>query len=79
MDTQTWYLKTSKLALALAIIHSKPADRSSREYAEHLATLVTQPESKWKAKVEALEAEVLQLRQRLFLSNISSGLLKNGM
>ncbi|XP_052045270.1 meiosis-specific protein MEI4 [Apodemus sylvaticus] len=78
MDTQTWYLKTSKLALALAIIHSKPADRSSREYAEHLATLVTQPESKWKAKVEALEAEVLQLRQKLFLSNISSGLLKNG-
>nr|XP_042137319.1 meiosis-specific protein MEI4 isoform X2 [Peromyscus maniculatus bairdii] len=78
MDIQTWYLKTSKLALALAIIHSKPADRSSREYTEHLATLVTQQESKWKSKVEALEAEVLLLRQKLFLSRISSGLLKNG-
>lgn len=78
MDIQTWYLKTSKLALALAIIHSKPADRSSREYTEYLATLVTQQESKCKSKVEALEAEVLQLRQKLFLSRISSGLFKSG-
>lgn len=78
MDVQTWYLKTSKLALALAIIHSKPADRSSRQYAEQLAALVTQQESKQKSKVEALEAEVLQLRQKLFLSRISSGLFKNG-
>ncbi|XP_057624369.1 meiosis-specific protein MEI4 [Chionomys nivalis] len=78
MDVQTWYLKTSKLALALAIIHSKPADRSSREYAEQLAILVTQRDSKGKSKVEALEAEVLQLRQQLFLSRISSGFFKNG-
>ncbi|XP_035300393.1 meiosis-specific protein MEI4 isoform X1 [Cricetulus griseus] len=78
MDVQTWYLKTSKLALALAIIHSKPADRSSREYTEHLATLVAQKEPKCQSKVEALEAEVLQLRQQLFLSRISSGLFKNG-
>ncbi|CAO2634160.1 Meiosis-specific protein MEI4 [Lemmus lemmus] len=78
MDVQTWYLKTSKLALALAIIHSKPADRSSREYAEQLAILVTQGDSKLKSKVEALEAEVLQLRQQLFLSQISSELFKNG-
>ncbi|XP_050995922.1 meiosis-specific protein MEI4 [Acomys russatus] len=77
MDIQTWYLKTSKLAVALAIIHSKPADRSIREYTEHLATLVTQQDNKWKSKVEALEAEVLQLRQKLLLSRISSELLKN--
>lgn len=79
MDVQTWYLKTSKLALALAIIRSKPADRSSREYAEQLAVLVTQQDSRGKSKVEALEAEVLQLRQQLFLSRISLGLFKNGM
>lgn len=79
MDVQTWYLKTSKLALALAIIRSKPADRSSREYAEQLAILVTQQDSRGKSKVEALEAEVLQLRQQLFLSRISSGLFKSGM
>lgn len=79
MDVQTWYLKTSKLALALAIIRSKPAGRSSREYAEQLAILVTQQDSRGKSKVEALEAEVLQLRQQLFLSRISSGLFKSGM
>ncbi|XP_029399665.1 meiosis-specific protein MEI4 isoform X2 [Mus pahari] len=78
MDIQQWHLRTSKLALALAIIHSKPADRSSREHTEYLATLVTQQESRWRSKLEALEAEVLQLRQKLFLSRISSGLFKNG-
>ncbi|XP_020142684.2 meiosis-specific protein MEI4 [Microcebus murinus] len=78
MDVQKWYLRTSKLALALAIIHSKPADRSSREYTEHLAVLVSGQESKWRSKVEALEAEVLQLRQKLLLSRICSGSFKSG-
>ncbi|XP_042543055.1 meiosis-specific protein MEI4 [Dipodomys spectabilis] len=78
MDVQTWYLRTSKVALALAIIRSKPADKTSREYTEHLATLVSERESKWRSKVEALETEVLQLRQKLLLSTICSGLLKDG-
>nr|XP_033692521.1 meiosis-specific protein MEI4 [Tursiops truncatus] len=73
MDGQAWYLRTSKLALALAIIHSKPADKSSREYTEHLARMVSGQESKWRAKVKALEAEVLQLRQKQLLSRICSG------
>ncbi|XP_023400067.2 meiosis-specific protein MEI4 [Loxodonta africana] len=77
MDVQAWYLRTSKLALALAIIRSKPADKSSREYTEHLARVVSGQESKWKSKVEALEAEVLQLRQKL-LNSICSGSFKNG-
>ncbi|XP_015267536.1 PREDICTED: meiosis-specific protein MEI4-like [Gekko japonicus] len=70
----TWYLKISQLALALAIIHSKPPDKSSKEYTEHLAKVVSGPDSKWKSKVEALEAEVLHLRQQLYLSKLSSGL-----
>ncbi|XP_019483812.1 PREDICTED: meiosis-specific protein MEI4-like isoform X1 [Hipposideros armiger] len=78
MDNQAWYLRTSKLALALAIIRSKPADKSSREYTEHLAMVVSGQESKWRSKVEALEAEVLQLRQNLLLSRICSGLFKSG-
>ncbi|XP_008838159.1 meiosis-specific protein MEI4, partial [Nannospalax galili] len=78
MDIQTWYLKTSKLALALAIIHSKPVGRSSREYAEHLASLMSQQESKWRSKVEVLEAEVLHLQQKLFLSRTCWELYKNG-
>ncbi|KAM5284523.1 meiosis-specific protein MEI4 isoform 2-T2 [Hipposideros larvatus] len=78
MGNQAWYLRTSKLALALAIIRSKPADKSSREYTEHLAMVVSGQESKWRSKVEALEAEVLQLRQNLLLSRIRSGLFKSG-
>ncbi|XP_012859157.1 meiosis-specific protein MEI4 [Echinops telfairi] len=78
MDVQAWYLRTSKLALALAIIRSKPADRSSREYTEHLARVVSAQESKWRSKVEALETEVLLLRQKLLLSRICSESLKNG-
>nr|KAF6363240.1 meiotic double-stranded break formation protein 4 [Pipistrellus kuhlii] len=77
-DHQVWYLRTAKLALALAIIRSKPADKSSREYTEHLARVVSGQESEWRAKVESLEAEVLQLRQKLLLSKICSGLFKSG-
>ncbi|NXH16145.1 MEI4 protein, partial [Bucco capensis] len=65
------YLKISKVALAFAIIHSKPAGRSSREYTEHLAKAVSQQEGGWRSKVEALEAEVLRLRQELLLNKIS--------
>ncbi|XP_059970542.1 meiosis-specific protein MEI4 [Mesoplodon densirostris] len=78
MDDQAWYLRTSKLALALAIIHSKPADKSSREHTEHLARMVSGQESKWRAKVEALEAEVLQLRQQQLLSSICPGSFESG-
>ncbi|XP_061283244.1 meiosis-specific protein MEI4 isoform X2 [Bos javanicus] len=78
MDNQAWYLRTSKLALALAIIRSKPADKSSREYTEHLARMVSGQESRWRSKVKALEAEVLQLRQKLLLSRIFSGSFKSG-
>ncbi|KAM6166269.1 meiosis-specific protein MEI4 [Erethizon dorsatum] len=78
MDVQTWHLRASKLALALAIIRSKPADKSSREYTEHLATLVSEQDSNCRSKVEALEAEVLQLRQEVILRRICSRLFKSG-
>ncbi|NXY43038.1 MEI4 protein, partial [Ceuthmochares aereus] len=64
------YLKISKLALAFAIIHSKPRGKSCREYTEHLAKSVSEQDFGWKWKVEALEAEVLRLRQELLLNKI---------
>ncbi|XP_053136418.1 meiosis-specific protein MEI4 [Hemicordylus capensis] len=69
-----WYLKTSQLALALAIIRSKPLNQSSKGYTEHLAKIISGQDSKWKSRVDALEAEVLHLKQQLLLSKISSGL-----
>ncbi|NXM77765.1 MEI4 protein, partial [Serilophus lunatus] len=64
------YLKISKVALAFAIIHSKPPGKSSREYAEHLAKTVSERDFGWKWKAEVLEAEVLRLRQELLLNRI---------
>ncbi|NXC11626.1 MEI4 protein, partial [Orthonyx spaldingii] len=65
------YLKISKLALAFAIIHSKPPGKSSKEYTEYLAKTVSEQDCGWKWKVEMLEAEVLRLRQELLLNRIS--------
>ncbi|NWV69185.1 MEI4 protein, partial [Malurus elegans] len=65
------YLKISKLALAFAIIHSKPPGKSSKEYTKFLAKTVSEQDFGWKWKVEVLEAEVLRLRQELLLNRIS--------
>ncbi|KFQ33984.1 Meiosis-specific protein MEI4-like, partial [Merops nubicus] len=64
------YLKISKLALAFAIIRSKPPEKSCKEYTEHLAKTIAKQDFGWKSKVEALEAEVLWLRQELLLNKI---------
>ncbi|KFV55456.1 Meiosis-specific protein MEI4-like, partial [Gavia stellata] len=64
------YLKISKLALAFAIIRSKPPGKSCKEYTEHLAKTISEQDCGWKSKVEALEAEVLRLHQELLLNKI---------
>lgn len=69
-ENQVWYLKISKLALAFAIIHSKPPGKSCKEYAEHLAKTVSERDFGGKSKVEVLEAEVLRLRQELLLNKV---------
>ncbi|XP_043552777.1 meiosis-specific protein MEI4-like [Chiloscyllium plagiosum] len=71
-DVLAWYLKTSKLALALAVISDTPPEKSSREYAEHLAKTLSVKEVDWKVKAETWKAEVLHLRQELFLSRMKS-------
>ncbi|XP_072437746.1 meiosis-specific protein MEI4 [Chiloscyllium punctatum] len=71
-DVLAWYLKTSKLALALAVISDTPPEKSSREYAEHLAKTLSVKEVDWKVKAETWKTEVLRLRQELFLSRMKS-------
>ncbi|NXJ16150.1 MEI4 protein, partial [Odontophorus gujanensis] len=73
------YLKISKLALAFAIIRSKPPGKSCKEYTEHLAKIVSEQDFDWKSKVEALEAEIFRLRQELLLNKICKRIcLENG-
>ncbi|NXX48454.1 MEI4 protein, partial [Tricholaema leucomelas] len=64
------FLKISKLALAFAIIHSKPPGKSCKEYIKHLARTVSEQDFGWKSKAEVLEAEVLRLHQELLLRKI---------
>ncbi|XP_056421896.1 meiosis-specific protein MEI4 isoform X2 [Hyla sarda] len=69
MDVPNCLQMTAKLALAIAIIRNKPEGKSSRQYTEELAKRVSDQEV-WKAKVTALEAEVLHLQQELLLHKI---------
>uniref|UniRef100_H3A417 Meiotic double-stranded break formation protein 4 n=1 Tax=Latimeria chalumnae TaxID=7897 RepID=H3A417_LATCH len=73
-EQPAWYLKTIKLALALAIIRTRPPGKSSREYTKYLARVLSCQEEKWRTKAEALEAEVLRLRQELLLYRVHSAL-----
>ncbi|XP_072187066.1 meiosis-specific protein MEI4 [Excalfactoria chinensis] len=78
-ENQIWYLKISKLALAFAIIRSKPPGKSCKEYTEHLAKIVSEQDFDYKSKVTALEAEVFRLRQELLLNKVCQRVcLENG-
>ncbi|OCT58470.1 meiosis-specific protein MEI4 [Xenopus laevis] len=75
METHKWHLLTLKVAVAIAIIRSKPKCKTSREYTEELRTIISDRKKQnvnLKAKVCTLEAEVLQLRQQLLLRGIQT-------
>ncbi|KAJ8356083.1 hypothetical protein SKAU_G00188770 [Synaphobranchus kaupii] len=71
-DLKNWYLRTVKLAAAVAVIKSKPPGRSGRQHAEHLAAKLKSQDVDWKAKAQGLEKEVLHLRQELYLTKVLS-------
>ncbi|XP_066533664.1 meiosis-specific protein MEI4 isoform X2 [Hoplias malabaricus] len=62
----------AKLAIAVAIIKSKPPGRSGRQHAEKLAASLKQQDEAWKAKAQDLKEEVLRLRQELLLTKLRS-------
>ncbi|XP_034991797.1 meiosis-specific protein MEI4 [Zootoca vivipara] len=75
----SWFLEASRLALALAVLRLKPPDISGKEHAEHLARMLSRKDPREKSRVEALEAEVVRLRQQLLLSKVHPGFgLENG-
>uniref|UniRef100_A0A3B3T2I8 Uncharacterized protein n=1 Tax=Paramormyrops kingsleyae TaxID=1676925 RepID=A0A3B3T2I8_9TELE len=67
-DGGLWYLRTAKLAVAVAIIRSRPKGWTGREHAEFLASRLHCEDNDWKAKAQGLQEEVLRLRQELLLS-----------
>ncbi|XP_062407516.1 meiosis-specific protein MEI4 [Sardina pilchardus] len=68
----SWYLRSTKLAVAAAIIKARPPGKSGRQYAEQLASRFNHLEQSWKTKAEGLQEEVLHLRQELLLSKMLS-------
>ncbi|XP_026881853.2 meiosis-specific protein MEI4 [Electrophorus electricus] len=70
--TATWYIRTAKVAIAVAIIKSKPSGRSGRQQAEYLAAELNREDETWKTKARDLKEEVLRLRQELVLTKLLS-------
>ena len=67
-----WFFLKARVALAAAIIKSKPPGMSSREYAEALACKLRSCDEGWKKKGEELQQEVLRLRQELLMSRAAA-------
>ncbi|XP_018599064.2 meiosis-specific protein MEI4 [Scleropages formosus] len=77
-DPGDWYLKTAKLAVAVALIKTRPVGRTGRQQAEYLASRLLAEDNTWKAKAQNLEKEVLWLQQELLLSKVQVDLGSSG-
>lgn len=65
-------LTKAKVALAVAVIKSRPPGVSPREYAEFLACKLKSHDEGWKKKALELQEEVLRLRQELLMSRATA-------
>ncbi|XP_076872475.1 meiosis-specific protein MEI4 [Brachyhypopomus gauderio] len=63
--TASWFVRTAKVAVAVAVIKSRPPGRSGRQQAEHLAATLVRADARWEAEARGLKLEVLRLRQEL--------------
>ncbi|KAM4632858.1 meiosis-specific protein MEI4 [Polymixia lowei] len=74
MDEETVdrVIEKARLALAVAVITSRPPGQSGREHAEALARRLTEQDEGWKCKAQELQEEVLKLRQELLLAKMMS-------
>ncbi|KAM8726157.1 meiosis-specific protein MEI4 isoform 3-T3 [Acanthopagrus schlegelii] len=67
-----WFVTKVKVALAVAILKTKPSGVSGREYVEALARKLESRDEGWKHKAEELQQEVLRLRQELLIARATS-------
>ncbi|KAJ8008906.1 hypothetical protein DPEC_G00083290 [Dallia pectoralis] len=77
-DMADWGVKKAKLAVAVAVIKSKPPGTSGRQHAEYLARMLRSQDEAWKTKYQQLQEEVLRLRQELHLSRMLAKPKNNG-
>ncbi|XP_046878076.1 meiosis-specific protein MEI4 [Hypomesus transpacificus] len=67
-----WRVKKAKLALAFAVIKSRPPGKSGRLQAEDLAVKLRSQDEALRTKAQGLQEEVLRLRQELLLTKLLS-------
>ncbi|XP_042246713.1 meiosis-specific protein MEI4 isoform X1 [Thunnus maccoyii] len=67
-----WFFMKAKVALAVAVIKSKPPGMSGRQYAEALASKLRRQDESWKNKAQGLQQEVLRLRQEMLITRVTS-------
>ncbi|KAK4018179.1 hypothetical protein OUZ56_000248 [Daphnia magna] len=63
-----------KIAVALVVIRSKPADQNVKDFVHNLVFFQQDKEQRWKAEYHRLKQEVLQLRQQQLLFSINTRL-----
>ncbi|CAL8312166.1 unnamed protein product [Lota lota] len=67
-----WLVKKARLAVAMAVIKSRPPGLSGREHAETLASRLRSRDDGWRSRAQELQEEVLHLRQRLLLAKMAA-------
>ncbi|XP_052391998.1 meiosis-specific protein MEI4 [Carassius gibelio] len=65
----SWYMRVSKLAVAVAVIKISPSGRA-RQFAESLADRLRQQDEGWRSKAHSLHEDLLHLRQELLLTRV---------
>ncbi|AWP20466.1 putative meiosis-specific protein MEI4-like [Scophthalmus maximus] len=71
-DEALWFLARARVAVAVAVIKSRPAGMSGREHAEALGRQLRSEDESWRGKAEGLQREVLRLRQELLIARATS-------
>uniref|UniRef100_A0A9J7ZV64 Meiosis-specific, MEI4 homolog (S. cerevisiae) n=1 Tax=Cyprinus carpio carpio TaxID=630221 RepID=A0A9J7ZV64_CYPCA len=65
----SWYMRVSKLAVAVAVIKISPSG-GARQFAESLADRLRLQDEGWRSKARSLHEELLRLRQELLLTRV---------
>ncbi|XP_036066470.1 meiosis-specific protein MEI4 isoform X2 [Oryzias melastigma] len=77
-NLKDWLLMEAKIAVAVAIIKSKPPGVSGREHARALSIRLRRQEESWKDRVQSLEQELLRLRQDNLIRRMTSNSTSSG-
>ncbi|PWA28631.1 hypothetical protein CCH79_00020401 [Gambusia affinis] len=67
-----WRLIKAQVAVAMAVIRSRPPGVSGRQHGEALGRTLRRQDGVWRERAQALQEEVLRLRQELLVSRATA-------